>query len=83
MTIVEGRTLRSYKIVDLGYGQVRLRAHSVIVYISSNANTQFLCSRQVSVSSGQAFASLEHLLEFYYDNPYPESGSGHVPLRIM
>jgi hypothetical protein len=26
---------------------------------------------------------LEHLLEFFYTNPFPEPGSGHVPLRIM
>lgn len=58
VTVVEGRQLRSYKLTDLGLGQV-------------------------AVSTGQAFASLEHLLEFFYDNPFPERGSGHVPLRIM
>lgn len=38
---------------------------------------------QVGLSSGQAFASLEHLLEFFYEEPFPEPGDGHVPLRIM
>ena len=58
ITVSEGKQIKSYKISDLGCGQVGLR-------------------------TGQAFASLEHLLEFYYDNPFPEPGEGHVPLRIM
>ena len=38
---------------------------------------------QVGIKNGGAFASLEHLLEFFYDNPFPEPGDGHVPLKIM
>ena len=58
ITVCEGKTIKSYKVIDLGLGQVGLK-------------------------TGQAFASVEHLLEFYYDNPFPEPGDGHVPLRIM
>jgi hypothetical protein len=58
ITVSEGKHIKSYKISDLGCGQVGLK-------------------------TGQAFASLEHLLEFFYDNPFPEPGDGHVPLRIM
>eukprot|EP00042_Codosiga_hollandica_P046388 m.487579 g.487579 ORF g.487579 m.487579 type:complete len:229 (+) comp57226_c0_seq1:91-777(+) len=58
ISVVESSSIRSYKVSDLGLGQVGLK-------------------------TGQAFASLEHLLEFFYDNPFPEPGDGHVPLRIM
>eukprot|EP00039_Didymoeca_costata_P022463 m.4589 g.4589 ORF g.4589 m.4589 type:complete len:215 (+) comp3024_c0_seq1:97-741(+) len=58
ITVAEGKFVNSYKITDLGLGQV-------------------------GVSSGQAFASLEHLLEFYYDKPFPDSSPGRVPLQWM
>jgi len=41
---------------------------------------------QVSVSGaggGMAFASLEHLLEFFFDNPFPDPTHGHVMLTSM
>ncbi len=38
---------------------------------------------QVGAGHGQAFASLEHLLEFFYDTPFPARGDGHVPLKYM
>lgn len=58
LTVVEGRVVRSYKITDLGCGQV-------------------------GIETGQAFASLEHMLEYFYDKPFPRAGEGHVPLTIM
>lgn len=61
--------MKSYKVVDLGFGQVE---HNVL-----------LTHTKVAVTSGQAFASLEHLVDFFYDSPFPEKGSGHVPLRTM
>ena len=41
------------------------------------------CLGQVGISTGQAFASLEDLLIFFYDMPFPDAGNGHVPLTIM
>jgi len=38
---------------------------------------------QVGLSTGQAFASLEDMLIFFYDMPFPDAGNGHVPLTIM
>ena len=38
---------------------------------------------QVGIETGQAFASLEHMLEYFYDKPFPRAGEGHVPLTIM
>jgi hypothetical protein len=45
-------------------------------------NHRFL-SPQVGLSTGQAFASLEDMLIFFYDMPFPDAGNGHVPLTIM
>jgi hypothetical protein len=38
---------------------------------------------QVGIVTGQAFASLEDLLLFFYDKPFPDSFADHVPLTIM
>eukprot|EP00051_Salpingoeca_urceolata_P028921 m.488461 g.488461 ORF g.488461 m.488461 type:complete len:284 (+) comp25799_c0_seq1:79-930(+) len=59
VTVVEANnTITSYKISDLGCGQVGLR-------------------------NGHAFATLEHLLEHFYDNPFPENKHPHVALKLM
>lgn len=59
VTVVEeGPSIQSYKVTDLGLGQV-------------------------GVSTGQAFASLEYMLEFYYDKPFPEPSPTAVTLQYM
>ena len=51
-------SIQSYKVTDLGLGQV-------------------------GVSTGQAFASLEYMLEFYFDKPFPEATPTAVSLQYM
>ena len=73
ITVSEGKVIRSYKVSEL----------NVLSVVLTVGKVSDLGLGQVGVKSGGAFASLEHLLEFYYDNPFPEPGDGHVPLKIM
>eukprot|EP00049_Salpingoeca_infusionum_P017325 m.352562 g.352562 ORF g.352562 m.352562 type:complete len:209 (-) comp16553_c0_seq1:1212-1838(-) len=38
---------------------------------------------QVGLKSGQAFETLEHLIDFFYARPFPEPGNGHTTLSTM
>ncbi|EGD77471.1 hypothetical protein PTSG_08566 [Salpingoeca rosetta] len=58
VTVVQGKTIKSYEIMDLGMGQIGL-------------------------GTGQAFESLETMLDFFYTHPFPDEGNGHVALTRM
>jgi len=58
ITVCEGNKICSYKVTDLGLGQV-------------------------GIQTGQSFRSLEYLLEFFYEEKFPDATGTHVPLKHM
>lgn len=58
ITVCEGGKICSYKVTDLGLGQV-------------------------GIQTGQSFRSLEYLLEFFYEERFPDATGTHSPLKHM
>lgn len=80
VTVVQENGTKSYQVTDLGLGQVRADCREKCRVIPSVLTIILL---QVGLSTGQAFASLEDMLIFFYDTPFPDPGDYHVPLTIM